>query len=106
MTRYAVPRLLLAAWLIAGALLLSTACADQRTIVFSNHRDRPVTVHVDGDRLLIIRPFVEEGIPYATAAWAWPRTVEVREWETGKVVISFWADGTMLARHNWRVEIR
>jgi hypothetical protein len=96
--------LLLALVLAAGAG--GAGCADEQGIVFQNHLDRAMSVHIDGDRLLILRPGAIEGIPYATAAWAWPRTIEVRDYVTGAVHMRLLADTTDLIRHRWLIDIR
>ena len=92
--------------LVLVAVGLSSACADKRDIFFRNHLDRAMTVHVDGDRLLILRPGVTEAIPYATAAWAWPRTIEIRDYRTGDVHMRLVADSTDLIQQRWLIDIR
>ena len=96
--------------LLLALVVLSIAggsgCADDRRIVFQNHLDRPMTVHVDGDRLLILRPGAIESIPYATAAWAWPRTIEVQDYATGDLHMRLVADTTDLIQYRWQIEIR
>ncbi|MGH2583482.1 MAG: hypothetical protein ACRDJE_01055 [Dehalococcoidia bacterium] len=94
---------------VAGAalLLLSLgACADQQTILFRNHLDHPVTVQIDGDRLLILAPETTEGLPYTAAAWNWPRTITVRDYVSGERLYTFEADTPRLIRNRWRVDIR
>jgi hypothetical protein len=88
-----------------ACVMLLVACADQRTIYFENHTARAVTVHVDGDKLLILGPGVIEGLPYATAAWAWPRTIEVRDYDTSAIVFRLVADTVILIRHRWHIDI-
>jgi hypothetical protein len=92
--------------LVLAAGVVGAGCADERGIFFQNHLDRAMTVHVDGDRLLILRPGTTESIPYATAAWAWPRTIEVRDYVTGDLHMRLIADTTDLIRHRWLIDIR
>ena len=65
-----------------------------------------MTVQIDGDRLLILRPGVAEAIPYASAAWAWPRTIEVRDYVTGDLHMRLSADTTDLIQYRWQIDIR
>jgi hypothetical protein len=88
------------------AMASATGCADKKAILFENHLDRAMTIHVDGDRLLILRPGTTEGIPYSTAAWAWPRTIEARDYATGALYMRFVADTTDLIQHHWHIDIR
>jgi hypothetical protein len=92
--------------LLLGATSVTTGCADKKAILFENHFDRAMTVHVDGDRLLILRPGVTEGIPYSTAAWAWPRTIEARDYATGELYLRLVADTTDLIQYRWHIDIR
>jgi hypothetical protein len=92
--------------LLSLVIVPGAGCADQQGILFHNHLDRAMTVHIDGDRLLILRPGVTEGIPYATAAWAWPRTIEVRDYVTGDLHMRLVADATDLIQYRWLIDIR
>ena len=92
-----------------AALALTVAvgaggCADQPKVWFENRRDDTVTVAIDGDRLVILRPHSEEYLPYSTAAWAWPRKVEV-SLRNGPVLWSAYFDADELARNRWKVLI-
>lgn len=80
-------------------------CADRPLILFANHRDDRVAVHIDGDRVLILRPRTAEGLPYAVAAWTWPRRIEVRD-QFNRPILSFYASAGDLALQHWRVDIR
>lgn len=90
---------------LAASALLTSSCADQPLILFANYRDQPVNVHIDGDRVLILRPFTAEGLPYTVASWAWPRRIEVYEFN-GNRLLSFTASAGDLANSGWRVDIR
>jgi hypothetical protein len=92
--------LLLCALLVAA---LVTGCADAPVIFFANERDEPVTISIDGDRLLVLRPHTFEGLPYSTAAWAWPRRIDARTWPDGRLIWSAELDADQLARHRFRL---
>jgi hypothetical protein len=83
----------------------AAGCADQRAIWFENQRPDHVTVSIDGDRLLILRPGVTEALPYATAAWAWPRRIDVAVF-AGPPLWSVSMDADELARNKWLIVIR
>jgi hypothetical protein len=101
-----VRRRVIAGWTLVGVLGVMLACADRPAIVFANHLDRPVSVHVGGDRVLILAPHTTERLPYQVAAWTWPRKIESRDYATGQVLSSFRASAGDLANRRWRVEIR
>ena len=84
---------------------MAGSCADQPLISFANHRDEHVAVHIDGDRVLILRPHTTEGLPYQVAAWTWQRHIEVRD-EVDRPILSFRASAGDLAVQYWRVDIR
>ena len=84
---------------------LSASCADITYIWFENKRGEPVTVSVDGDRLLVLRPGVAEGLPYSSAAWAWPRRIDVATWREGAHLWSARFDADDLARHRFVIPI-
>ncbi len=69
-------RLTLASLALAS-VLLAAACADAPRIWFENQRDEDVYVSIDGDRLLILGPHSGQYLPYSTAAWAWPRRIDM-----------------------------
>ncbi len=96
-------RLLIA--LLLGALASQTACVDRPMITFANHRDTKVAIHIDGDRVLILRPRTAEGLPYTVAAWTWPRHIEARD-EQNRTILSFHASAGDLLVQNWRIDIR
>jgi hypothetical protein len=81
------------------------ACTDRPLITFANHRDHHVAIHIDGDRVLILRPHTTEGLPYAVAAWTWPRRVEARD-QFNHPILAFYAGAGDLALQHWRVDIR
>jgi hypothetical protein len=88
--------------------LLTTAtmlagCADAPVIYFSNESDTAVSISIDGDRLLVLRPHSFEGLPYSTAAWAWPRRIDARSWPEGRLLWSENVDADQLARHRFRL---
>lgn len=94
--------------LVLFALLtvrLATGCADRPLILFDNHREDRVAVHIDGDRVLILRPHTAEGLPYLVAAWTWQRHIEVRD-EQNRTVLSYRASSGDLALQGWRLDIR
>jgi hypothetical protein len=80
-------------------------CTDRPLITFANHRDHHVAIHIDGDRVLILRPHTTEGLPYAVAAWTWPRHIEARD-QFNHRILSFYAGAGDLALQHWRVDIR
>lgn len=84
---------------------LTASCADRPLIRFENFRDDRVAVHIDGDRVLILRPHTAEGLPYQVAAWTWPREIEVRD-EQNQRIFAFKASAGDLALRQWRVDIR
>jgi hypothetical protein len=86
-------------------LTVMPACADRPLIMFANHRDDRVAVHIDEDRVLILRPRTTEGLPYTVAAWTWPRHIEVRD-EANRTILTFYAGAGDLALQGWRVDIR
>ena len=91
---------------LALAALLGAGCADQPRIWFENQRDETVTISVDGDRLIILRPHSGEFLPYSTAAWVWPRRVDVATFQGRQYLWSARLDADDLARLNWIVYIR
>lgn len=95
------PTLLLV--LLTSAVMLAPGCADAPVIFFANERDQPVTISIDGDRLLVLRPHTFEGLPYSTAAWAWPRRIDARTWPDGRLIWSEDMDADQLARHRFRL---
>lgn len=86
-------------------LLLASACADQPRIWFENQRDQVVTVSIDGDRLMIIGERSGQFLPYSTAAWAWPRRIDVAL-RDGTPLWTIHQDADDLARNGWVVQIR
>ncbi len=100
--RAALVRLLPLLVLVAA---ISASCADITYIWFQNTRDEPVTVSVDGDRLLVLRPRTTEGLPYSSAAWAWPRRVDVATWREGFHLWSAQYDADDLARERFVIPI-
>jgi hypothetical protein len=94
--------------LVGSALLLvavlASACADEPRIWFENQREDVVTVSVDGDRLLIIRPHTGQYLTYNTAAWAWPRRIDVAT-RDGRPLWSQRLDADELSRQAWIVRI-
>jgi hypothetical protein len=98
-------RAALIVWLVLAALL-AAGCADQPRIWFENQRDDPVTVSIDGDRLIILRPHSGEFLPYSTAAWAWPRRVDVATFHGRQHLWSARLDADDLTRLNWIVYVR
>ena len=95
--------LLLFTLLTAGAIL--TGCADAPVIYFTNESDSAVSISIDGDRLLLLRPHSFEGLPYSTAAWAWPRRIDARSWPDGRMLWSENVDADQLARHRFRLYV-
>ncbi len=96
------------ALMLAAVLLLplaGPACADRPDITFANHRDYPVSVHVGGDRVLILAPHTSEGLHYMVAAWTWRRQVEIRDYATGRVMSAVRMSAGDLAERGWRVDI-
>lgn len=91
--------------LIVFIVAAQTACVDRPMITFANHRDTKVAVHIDGDRVLILRPRTAEGLPYTVAAWTWPRHIEARD-EQNRTILSFRASAGDLLVQNWRIDIR
>lgn len=91
--------------LATAAPFYASGCVDRPLIVFENHRDDKVAVHIDGDRVLILRPHTTEGLPYSVASWTWPRRIEVRDMEN-QTILSFSASAGDLALQNWRLDIR
>lgn len=87
-------------------MTLSTACADRPVIWFENQRDEPVTISIGGDRLLILRPHSGEFLPYTTAAWVWPRRVDVATYDGRQLLWSERLDADDLARRHWTISIR
>ncbi|MGD9892196.1 MAG: hypothetical protein AB7R89_09290 [Dehalococcoidia bacterium] len=85
------------------ATMLLAGCADAPVIYFANESDAPVSISVDGDRLLVLRPHSSEGLPYSTAAWAWPRRIDARSWPEGRLLWSESVDADQLARHRFRL---
>jgi hypothetical protein len=97
-------RLVVASVLIAAALA-AAGCADQPVIWFENQRDEPVSISIDGDRLVVLQPRATEYLPYSTAAWAWPRRVEVST-RSGTPLWSAHFDADDLAQARWRIYVR
>lgn len=97
-------RLLPLAALAAAGALTAASCADQPKIWFDNQRDVAVTIAIDGDRLVILRPHHWEYLPYSTAAWVWPRKVEVSLYN-GDPLWSAYYTADDLARERWRIHI-
>lgn len=85
------------------ALSLS-GCADRPVIWLENTRDEAVTVSIDGDRLALLRPHSAEYLPYSTAAWAWPRRVDIAVYQH-ELISTSWYDADDLARQRWRIAI-
>jgi hypothetical protein len=96
-------RSMLLAFTLLGAVMLLTGCADAPVIYFANESDTPVSISIDGDRLLLLRPHTFEGLPYSTAAWAWPRQIDARSWPDGRLLWSEALDADQLARHRFRL---
>lgn len=94
---------LLAPLLLLVALM--TACADEPRIWFENQRDDPVTVSIDGDRLIILWPHTGQFLPFSTAAWAWPRRVDAAT-KDGAPLWTEHLDADDLTAHRWRIYIR
>jgi hypothetical protein len=90
---------------LMAAVLGGPACTDRPLIVFANHRDHHVAIHIDGDRVLILRPHTTEGLPYSVASWTWPREIEARD-QFNHPILSFHASAGDLALQHWRVDIR
>lgn len=92
--------------LLLVVLPVATAsCADWPLIMFNNYRGERVAVHIDGDRVLILRPYTSEGLPYTVASWTWPRTIEVRD-ERNETILTLRASAGDLALQHWRLDIR
>ncbi len=102
--RHHITALLLGVTLLAAGTI-AAGCVDRPLITFENHRDTRVAVHIDGDRVLILRPHTAEGLPYSVAAWTWPRHIEVRD-DVNRPILSFDADAGDLLNLNWRLDIR
>ena len=98
-------RALLLILLLMLPAVATPACADRPLIRFHNHREERVAVHIDGDRVLIVRPHTAEGLPYQVAAWTWPREIEVRD-QRNEPILRFRASAGDLALQHWRVDIR
>ena len=98
-------RTLLLILLLTPLAVALTACADRPLLLFHNHREERVAVHIDGDRVLILRPRTAEGLPYQVAAWTWPREIEVRD-QLNQPILRFRASAGDLALQHWRVDIR
>ncbi len=90
--------------LLVLSMLATTSCVDRPLIRFQNFRDDRVAVHIDGDRVLILRPHTTEGLPYQVAAWTWPRHIEVRD-QQNRPFMAFRASAGDLALQHWRVDI-
>lgn len=84
--------------------LAATGCADQPKIWFENQRDETVTIAIDGDRLVILRPHHWEYLPYSTAAWAWPRKIEVARYNGGPLWSAYYTADD-LARDRWTIHV-
>jgi hypothetical protein len=97
-------RALLPALVLLAAL--SAACADQPRIWFENQRDDPVTISIDGDRLIILWPHTGQFLPYSTAAWAWPRRVDVATYYGGQHLWAETLDADDLVRRHWLFYVR
>lgn len=91
--------------LIVIAAALTSACADEPRIWFENQRDETVWVAIDGDRLMIIKPHEGQFMLYSTAAWAWPRRIEIRI-EHGPALATETLDAGELARRDFTYYIR
>ena len=87
------------------ALVATAGCADEHKIWFENHRDEVVTISIDGDRLVLLRPHNTEYLPYSTAAWAWPRRIDVAT-RAGVPISSEYLDADDLAHQLWTIYIR
>jgi hypothetical protein len=87
------------------SVLALTACADRPVIWFENTRDEAITVSIDGDRLVLLRPHHVEYLPYSTAAWAWPRRVDIAVYQSGERLSSSWYDADDLARQRWTIVV-
>lgn len=90
--------------LVIGALQIG-GCADQPRIWFENGRDEEVAVSIDGDRLILLAPRSGQYLPYSTAAWAWPRRIDIAT-RQGTPIWSERMDADDLARNRWTVIIR
>jgi hypothetical protein len=91
---------------LVAVLAVAPGCADAPVIYFANERDEAVTISVDGDRLMVLRPHSFEGLPYSTAAWAWPRRIDARTWPDGRLLWTEDIDADQLARHRFRLFVR
>jgi len=96
-------RCLLLIILLGVVATVTSGCADAPVIYFANESDQPVSISIDGDRLLLLRPHSFEGLPYSTAAWAWPRRIDARSWPEGRLLWSEELDADQLARHRFRL---
>ncbi len=105
-TRGSVLKVTLSCAVLALGAVVGFGCVDRPAIVFHNHRQTPVSVHVGGDRVLILAPNTAEALPYQVSAWTWPRRIEVREYGTNRLILSFRATAGDLANQHWRVDIR
>ena len=94
-------RLLLLLW----PLFVAVACADQPRIWFDNQRDETVMVSIDGDRLIVLEPHSGQWLPYSTAAWAWPRRIDVKT-RDGRPIWTRTMDADDLTRDVWTISIR
>ena len=92
--------------IVIVAVALAVGCADQRRIWFENQRNDIVTVSVDGDRLIILAPHSGQWLPYSTAAWAWPRRIDVATHREHTPLWSAHLDADELARNRWIIYIR
>jgi hypothetical protein len=95
---------LAACFVIALTAFTFTGCADRPVIWFENTRDDAITVSIDGDRLVLLRPHSVEYLPYSTAAWAWPRRVDIAVYQHEQISSS-WYDADDLARQRWRIVV-
>lgn len=100
-------RLRFAALVLAVVVPLQcAACADQQRIWFENQFPTEVTVSVDGDRLLILAPYTGQFLPYTTAAWAWPRRIDIHERQSGVLLMSETLNADGLVEANWTFYVR
>lgn len=81
------------------------ACVDRPLIIFANYRNEKVSIHIDGDRVLVLRPNTSEGLPYQVASWTWPRHIEARD-PSNRTLLAVNASAGDLALQNWRFDIR
>jgi hypothetical protein len=89
---------------VAALALIAGGCADEPKLWFENQRDEVVTISIDGDRLVILRPRTWEYLPYSTAAWAWPRRIDVRTLD-GRLLWSAYYDADEFARERWTIHV-